>query len=72
MELIRTRRRAHVIHTQTLWGGCAACRWTRQTFFVKDSERDRSRAMQLLNDAHDDRKVCAGRVSFSEQNFSIR
>lgn len=72
MELIRTKRKVEVIHTQTLWGGCTACRWVHQTFYVKGSEKDKLRAMQLLIDVHDDQNVCAGHISFSEQNFSIR
>jgi hypothetical protein len=74
MELIRTKHKAKakIIHTQTLWGGCAGCRWVHQTFYVKGSESDKSRAMQLLIDEHDNRNTCASRISFSEQNFSIR
>lgn len=72
MELMRAKHTAEIIHTQTLWGGCTACKWMHQTFYVKGNAKDKSRATQLLVDAHDNRDVCAGRISFSEQNFSIR
>lgn len=71
MELIRTHRNVTLIKTCELWGRCAGCKWSKQTFYIEGNAKSRSRAEGSLVEAHDTRNICASRITFSEQGFSV-